>query len=163
MTPPSGPPYIAVVGLGEFEERVCALAEEVGRELAERGCILVCGGLEGVMEAACRGAKSAGGTTVAILPGESRSQANDYVDIAIPTGMGEMRNALLVRSVDAVIAVGGEFGTLSEIAFALKTGVPVIGIETWTLSKKSGPVDAFPLASSAAEAVEWATKASSGT
>ena len=163
MVPPSSPLYIAVVGLGEFEERVCAIAEEVGRELAEHGCILVCGGLEGVMEAACRGAKSAGGTTVAILPGHDRAQANDYVDIAIPTGMGEMRNALLVRSVDAVIAVGGEFGTLSEIAFALKTGVPVVGIETWILAKDSGPVDAFPRVATAAEAVEWVTKSSSET
>jgi uncharacterized protein (TIGR00725 family) len=142
--------------VGEFEEHICSIAEEVGRELARRGCILVCGGLTGVMEASCRGAKSEGGTTVAILPTEDRRHANPYVDIAIPTGMGEMRNALLVRSVDVVIAVGGEYGTLSEIAFALKTGKPVVGIETWTLAKDSGPVDAFPRAGSAAEAVELA-------
>ena len=133
-----------------------SIAEDVGRELARRGCIVVCGGLGGVMAAACRGAKSAGGTTVGILPGDSRAAANSYVDIAIPTGMGEMRNALLVRSVDAVIAVGGEYGTLSEIAFALKTGTPVVGIETWALSKVGREVDAFPHVASAVEAVDRA-------
>jgi uncharacterized protein (TIGR00725 family) len=152
-------PYIAVVGSGDFDERTSAVAEEVGRELAARGCVLVCGGLGGVMEAACRGAKSAGGTTIAILPGERRSDANEFVDIAIPTGMGEMRNALLVRTVDAVIAVGGEFGTLSEIAFALKTGTPVVGIDTWHLSKDSGEVDAIARADSAQAAVDWAVSA----
>ena len=108
------------------------------------------------MEAACRGAKSAGGTTVAILPGESRAHANPYVDVAIPTGLGEMRNALIIRAVDAVIAIAGEFGTLSEIAFALKTGTPVVGVRTWILGKESGPVDAFERAESPAEAVDKA-------
>lgn len=158
MTSRPTTPYIAVVGAGEFEERICSIAEEVGRELAERGCILVCGGLGGVMEAACRGAKSAGGTTVAILPGERRADANEYVDIAIPTGMGEMRNALLVRSVDAVIAVGGEFGTLSEIAFALKTGTTVVGLDTWHLRKGSADVNAILRADSPAEAVAKAVR-----
>jgi uncharacterized protein (TIGR00725 family) len=156
MTPPPQAPYIAVIGTGGSDDDLGALAEQVGIELAERGCILFCGGLGGVMEAACRGAKSAGGKTVAILPGARRSDANDFVDIAISTGMGEMRNALLVRAVDAVIAVGGGFGTLSEIAFALKTGTPVIGIGTWTLADDSGPIDAFSRASSAAEAVDKA-------
>ena len=85
------------------------------------------------MEAACRGAKAAGGTTVGILPGDDRAQANDYVDVAIATGLGEGRNALIVRAVDALVAVGGEYGTLSEIALALKTGKPVVGIESWAL------------------------------
>ena len=146
--------YVGVVGAGEADRSTAEIAEEVGRELARKGCVLVCGGLGGVMEAACRGAKSAGGTTVGILPGDGRSSANPYVDIAIPTGMGEMRNALLVRSVDAVIAVGGEYGTLSEIAFALKTGTPVVGINTWRLSKESGPVAAFRQAKTGTEAVE---------
>ena len=149
----SSTPYIAVVGAGEFHEDLCAIAEEVGHELAERGCVLVCGGLGGVMEAACRGARSAGGTTVAILPGSSRSDANEFVDLAIPTGMGEMRNALLVRAVDVVIAVGGEFGTLSEVAFALKTGTPVVGVDTWILAKDTGEVDVFERAETGRDAV----------
>ena len=95
--------------------------------------MLVCGGRGGVMEAACRGAKAAGGTTVGILPGTDRGEANQYVDVAIATGLGEMRNALIVRAVDALIAVGGEFGTLSEVALALKAGKPVVGIGTWDL------------------------------
>jgi uncharacterized protein (TIGR00725 family) len=149
-------PYVAVVGAGEFEERICSIAEDVGREIARRGCVLVCGGLEGVMEAACRGAKAEGGTTIGILPGTSRSEANVYVDVAIRTGMGEMRNALIVRSADVVIAVGGEYGTLSEVAFALKTGKPVVGIEAWELSKDGRPIEAFPRATTATEAVEKA-------
>jgi uncharacterized protein (TIGR00725 family) len=150
---PDAPKYVAVVGDGDFHEVSCPMAEEVGRVLATRGCVLVCGGLGGVMEAACRGARSAGGTTIGILPGEGRARANPFVDIAIPTGMGEMRNALIVRAADVVIAIGGEFGTLSEVAFALKTGKPVVGIGTWTLAKDSGPVEAFARADSAAEAV----------
>jgi uncharacterized protein (TIGR00725 family) len=95
--------------------------------------VLVCGGLGGVMEAACRGAKAAGGTTVGILPGASRADANRYVDIAIPTGLGEARNALVVRAVDALVAVGGEYGTLSEIALALKCDTPVVGLASWDI------------------------------
>jgi uncharacterized protein (TIGR00725 family) len=95
--------------------------------------VLVCGGLGGVMEAACRGAKEAGGTTVGILPGIDRGEANRFVDIAIATGLGEARNALIVRAVDALVAVGGEYGTLSEIALALKGGTPVIGFGSWDI------------------------------
>jgi uncharacterized protein (TIGR00725 family) len=95
--------------------------------------VVVCGGLGGVMEAACRGAKDAGGTTVGILPGHGRADANPYVDVAIATGLGEARNALVVRAADALIAIGGEYGTLSEIALALKAGKPVVGIESWDL------------------------------
>lgn len=108
------------------------------------------------MEAACRGAREAGGTTVGILPGLDRAAANPYVDVALPTGLGEARNALVVRGADAVIAVGGEFGTLSEIAFALRIGTPVIGLDTWQLAKRGGPVEAIVRASSAAEAVSLA-------
>jgi len=93
--------------------------------------VLVCGGLGGVMEAACRGAKDGGGTTVGILPGTERAAANAFVDVAIPTGLGEARNALVVRAADALIAIGGAYGTLSEIAFALKAGKPVVGLGTW--------------------------------
>jgi uncharacterized protein (TIGR00725 family) len=95
--------------------------------------VVVCGGLGGVMEAACRGAKDAGGTTVGILPGSDRAAANPFVDVAIPTGLGEARNALVVRAADALIAVGGGYGTLSEIALALKAGKPVVGVGTWDI------------------------------
>jgi uncharacterized protein (TIGR00725 family) len=101
--------------------------------VAERGAILVCGGLGGAMEAACRGAKQAGGTTVGILAGIDRSDANPYVDIALPTGLGQARNAVVVRAADVVIAVGGGYGTLSEIALALRRGKPVIGLATWEI------------------------------
>jgi uncharacterized protein (TIGR00725 family) len=108
-------------------------AEAVGRALAEAGAVLVCGGLGGVMEGACRGAKSAGGTTVGILPGADRGDANEHVDVALATGLGEARNALVVRAVDALVAVGGEYGTLSEIALAIKAGKPVVGLGSWDL------------------------------
>jgi len=148
--------YIAVIGSGSPSPHEAALAQEVGSEIATAGALLVCGGLGGVMEAACRGAKSAGGTTVAILPGASRRDANPYVDVALPTGMGEMRNALLVRASDALVAVAGEFGTLSEIAFALKTGVPVVGLSTWELAREGSVVNAIERAESARDAVETA-------
>jgi uncharacterized protein (TIGR00725 family) len=149
-------PYVAVVGPGVTGAQVVRDAEEVGRLIAERGAVLVCGGLTGVMEAACRGAKSAGGTTVGILPGRRRSDANDWVDIAIATDLGEVRNALVVRAVDVVIAIAGEFGTLSEIALALKTGIPVVGLNTWELAKSGSQVQAIQSARSAREAVETA-------
>lgn len=108
------------------------------------------------MEAACRGAKSVGGTTVGILPGTDRSGSNPYLDVALPTGMGETRNALIVRAADVVVAVGGEYGTLSEIAFALKLGTPVVGLGTWELVKKGRTIEAFTRAATASEAVETA-------
>ena len=106
------------------------------------GAVLVCGGLGGVMAAACRGARAEGGLTVGILPGPDRAAANAFVDVAVPTGMGEARNAVVVRCADAVVAVGGEFGTLSEIAPALQAGTPVVGIGTWELAKAGTVVDA---------------------
>lgn len=148
--------YVAVAGPGRCDEATAALAEEVGRELARRGAAVVCGGLGGVMEAACRGAKEAGGLTIGLLPGGDRAAANPWVDVALPTGLGEARNTLVVRAADALIAVAGEFGTLSEIAFALKVGVPVVGLGTWELSKGGVPVDAFPRAATPAEAVRLA-------
>jgi len=150
------PIYVAVVGAGEADEELARLAEEVGRGLAENGALVVCGGLGGVMEAACRGAQAAGGTTIGILPGSDRSGCNAYLDVALPTGMGETRNALIVWAADVVIAVGGEYGTLSEIAFALKLGTPVVGVGTWELVKKGRTVEAFARAASAGEAVETA-------
>ncbi len=148
--------YVAVVGGGVPDADADELAAEVGGELARRGAVVVCGGLGGVMEAACRGAKEAGGTTVGILPGSDRSAANEFVDVAIPTGLGEARNALVVRAADAVVAIGGEFGTLSEIALALKAGKPVVGLDTWELAKAGESVDAIERASTPADAVERA-------
>jgi uncharacterized protein (TIGR00725 family) len=126
-------PYVAVVGAGDAGDEHERLAEAVGRELAAHHAIVVCGGLGGVMAAACRGAAAAGGLSVAILPGNDRAAANQWATIAIPTGLGELRNGLVVRAADAVIAVGGGHGTLSEIALALKTGVNVIGLGTWDI------------------------------
>jgi uncharacterized protein (TIGR00725 family) len=134
------------------------LAAGVGRVLAERGAVLVCGGMSGVMEAACRGAREGGGTAVGILPGLDRADANPHVSIAIPTGLGEARNVLVVRAADVVIALAGEFGTLSEIAFALKTGKPVVGVGTWELVKEGRPDDSIRRAASASEAVELALR-----
>jgi uncharacterized protein (TIGR00725 family) len=121
---------VAVIGPGD--EPIVAAAE-VGRLLAERGAVLVCGGRGGAMAAACRGAKEAGGLTVGILPGSDRSEANPFVDVVLPTGLGEARNALVVGAADIVIAVGGGYGTLSEIALALKAGKRVIGLGTWEI------------------------------
>lgn len=148
--------YVGVVGGVEASPEEEAVAEEVGRLLAEHGAVVVSGGLDGVMAAACRGARGAGGTTIGILPGDERSTANPWVDVAIPTGLGEARNALVVRTSDALIAVGGEFGTLSEIALALKIGVPVVGIGTWTVERPGSPDDPLLRAGDAAQAVELA-------
>jgi len=129
----AGERYVAVVGPSEATADEIQRAEEVGRLLAARGAVVVCGGLGGVMDAVSRGASGAGGTVLGILPGTDRADANEHVTVALTTGMGEMRNGLVVRAADAVVAVGGAYGTLSEIAFALRTGVPVVGIGTWEL------------------------------
>ena len=157
---------ISVIGSSKpaTEEHV-ELAEAVGRELANRGVMVVCGGLTGIMEAVCRGAKSAGGTTIGILPGHAASNANNYVDIPIVTGMGYSRNVIVVYSGSAVIAVGGAYGTLSEIGHALSEGIPVVGLKSWPLSRNgdgqpidgdiiqaSDPVDAVDKALAAAAA-----------
>jgi uncharacterized protein (TIGR00725 family) len=131
--------YVAVIGGSEASRSDREAAEHIGRHIAEAGALLVCGGLGGVMEAACRGAKVEGGTTLGILPGRNRDEANPYVDIAVPTGMGEARNALVVGMADAVVAVGGEYGTLSEIALALRAGKPVVGLRTWELARRGEP------------------------
>jgi uncharacterized protein (TIGR00725 family) len=131
-------------------------AERVGRGLAERGVVVVCGGRGGVMEAACRGAKAAGGTTLGILPGPDRAEANPFVDVAVATGLGEARNALVVRACDALIAVGGEWGTLSEIALARAAGKRVVGLGTWELSRGGRAVDGIVAAADPEEAVALA-------
>jgi uncharacterized protein (TIGR00725 family) len=148
--------FVAVVGSGTADRGTSATAEEIGRLLARRGALVVSGGLGGVMEAACKGAKAEGGTTLGLLPGTSRRDANPWVDIAIPTGLGEARNALVVRAADVLIAIGGEFGTLSEIALALKAGTPVVGLETWELSKRGVRSPEIVRASAPAEAVDRA-------
>lgn len=132
---------IGVIGAGETGEEEYITAFETGREIARRKCTLICGGLGGVMEAACKGAKSEGGLTVGIIPGELKNEANPYVDIPIVTGMGHGRNIIVVRSSDALIAIGGSFGTLSEIAFALTLEIPVIGINTWDVSTEIKQAD----------------------
>jgi len=150
---------IAVVGGNEASPENLRLAEEVGRELARRGVALVCGGLGGIMEAACRGAKEAGGTTVGILPGSDPSAANPYVDIPICTGMGYARNVVVVKSAGAVIAVDGAYGTLSEIAHALGEDVPVIGLNTWSLAIDGRQDQSIIRAENAVDAVEKALEA----
>jgi uncharacterized protein (TIGR00725 family) len=125
--------YVAVVGPGEAGPAEEETAETVGRLLAQREAIVVCGGLGGVMTAACRGAAGANGITVGLLPGADRNEANPWVSVAVPTGLGELRNGLIVRAADAVIAVGGGYGTLSEVALALKAGKPVIGLGGWEI------------------------------
>ena len=126
---------IGVIGSGYCSKEIESIAEDVGREIAKRGAILLCGGLLGVMEAAARGAKMEGGITVGILPGFKKDEANKYIDIKIPTGLSEARNIIIVRASDALISISGGYGTLSEIAFALKLRKPVIGIKTWEVSK----------------------------
>ena len=128
------PPYVAVIGPGEPDDpALLDLAREAGRLLAGRGYVVVTGGLGGVMAAAAAGAGSAGGTAIALLPGADRASASPGHTIALPTGLGEMRNALIVRSVDAVLAVGGSWGTLSELALAVRGAVPVFAVRSWEL------------------------------
>ncbi len=124
---------IGVIGAGNADAALTGIAEEVGRLIATRNALLVCGGLGGVMEAAARGAKDAGGTTIGILPQATKEMANQYIDVPVATGFGEGRNVVIIRTADALIAVGGEYGTLSEVAFALKMGKPVVGIDTWDI------------------------------
>ena len=153
---------IAVIGSSDAKPEHVALAEEVGRELARRGATVVCGGLKGVMEAVCRGAKEAGGTTIGILPGRSAKDANSYVDIPIVTTMGYARNVIVVHTGEAAIAIGGAFGTLSEIAHALGEGIPVIGLSSWPLTVKGDgdPIgDGMIPAATAQEAVDKALSA----
>ncbi len=141
--------YVAVVGPEDAGAREVQGAESVGRKLAQAGAVVLTGGLGGVMAAASRGAQNVGGLTVGLLPGTARSAANQWVTVALATGLGELRNGLLVRSADAMIAIGGAYGTLSEVALALKTEVPVVGLWTWA-------IDGVVQARSAIEATELA-------
>jgi len=148
--------FIAVIGGSDCSAQEARLAEEVGRELARQGAILVCGGLGGVMAAACKGASSEGGMTIGILPGGSRQAANPYVQIPIVTNLGEARNVIVVKSAQAVIAIAGSYGTLSEIGLALRSGIPVIGLNTWSLSRDGKPDNSIIQAQNPADAVSKA-------
>ena len=148
--------FIAVIGGGQCSAQEAQLAEEVGRELARRGAILICGGLGGMMEAACKGASSEGGITIGILPGDNRQLANTYVQIPIATSIGYARNITVVKSAQAVIAIDGSYGTLSEIAHALQSNIPVIGLNTWSLSKNDQQDKSIILAQNPADAVNKA-------
>ena len=139
---------VGVIGAGSCSSDVYDLALEVGRQIAKNGWTLICGGLGGVMEAAARGCAKEGGTTVGILPGLDASSANPYIRIPIPTGLGEARNALVVRASDALVAISGGYGTLSEIAFGLKTGKLVVGLHTWQ------GIDGVQYVNSPAEAIQ---------
>ncbi len=145
--------FIGVIGGSEVSPRVAKLAEEVGREIARRGAVLVCGGIAGVMEAACKGAISEGGLTIGILPGDSRSTANPYVKIPIVTGIGYARNVAVVRTSQAIIAIDGSYGTLTEIGYALQAEIPVIGLGTWSLSIDGQAEDNIIPAKNAKDAV----------
>jgi hypothetical protein len=144
-------PLIAVVGGSSCSDAEARLAEEVGRRLAGAGAMVVCGGLDGVMEAVARGVRAAGGLTIGILPGTDPAGANPFIDVPLATGMGEMRNALIVRVARSVIAIGGGHGTLSEVALALRIGTPVVGLQD-----RFDPGLDFPRVQDAAGAVAWA-------
>jgi uncharacterized protein (TIGR00725 family) len=150
------PLQLAIVGAAECHAATAALAEETGRLIAEAGAVLITGGRGGVMEAACRGARSRGGITVGILPGPDDSQANAHLTVLLPTDLGIARNALVVRAASAVIAIAGGFGTLSEIAIALKEGIPVVALHTWHAQAPQGRELPVHRATSAGEAVSLA-------
>ena len=148
--------FIGVIGGSEVPPQTALISEEVGREIARRGAALVCGGMGGVMEAACKGAVAEGGLTIGILPGDNRNTANPYVKIPIVTGIGYARNVAVVRTSQAVIAIDGSYGTLTEIGYALQAGLPVIGLDTWALSINGQADNNIIIADSARDAVEKA-------
>jgi len=153
------PRFIAVIGGARCSADALRHAEGVGRELARRGATVVCGGLSGVMEAVCKGVQAEGGISVGILPGTAREDANPYVTIPVVSGMGSMRNAIVIRSAEAVIAIDGGYGTLWEIAHALELGIPVIGLDTWHMSIGGQEDLSVILAEDAQDAVEKALAA----
>jgi uncharacterized protein (TIGR00725 family) len=136
--------FIGVIGAADCDEALAVAARAIGRGIAETGAVLVCGGMGGVMRAACQGAKEAGGLTVGILPGVEITAANEFVDLPIATGLGEARNLIIIRTASLVVAIGGSYGTLSEIGFALKMGKMVVGFKTWDIQgvEKAGSVEA---------------------
>ena len=149
---------IAVIGTRQPSPEESKLAEEVGRELAKNGIALICGGLGGVMAEACRGACAEGGLTIGVIPGDDRKSANPHVRIPIVTGIGYARNVIIIRSAQAVIAVGGGYGTLTEIGYALGAGIPVIGLKTWKISRNNQVDKSIIRADNAKQAVSKALK-----
>jgi uncharacterized protein (TIGR00725 family) len=147
---------ISVIGTATANQEEYQVAEQVGGLLAKHEAVVICGGRTGVMEAVCKGAKQAGGITIGILPGHDSKSGNPYLTVSIPTGLGEARNLLVVRAGDSVIAIGGGYGTLSEIAFAKKLGQKVIGLKTWEATDSTGEPLQITRASSAEEAVSLA-------
>ncbi len=150
---------IAVIGTRQPSPEEASIAEEVGREIAKNGAVLVCGGLGGVMEAACRGARAEGGLTIGIIPGDDPKSANPHVQIPIATGIGYARNSIIVKTAKAIIAVGGGYGTLTEIAYALDSKKPVIGLKTWSFSRDKQIDRSIIRARTAKAAVRKALKA----
>ena len=146
---------VAVCGESDPQTSLADLAFELGRGIAERGAVLICGGLTGVMEHAARGARAAGGLTVGLLPGDDPDAANEYVDLAIATGLGHARNAILARTADGVVALGGGLGTLSEIALALRNQRPTIGIRTWRFDRDGRTEPELPVAANPKAALDW--------
>ncbi len=134
-------PVIAVIGAGKCSKKLRDMAAEIGKYVAENGGVLLCGGLGGVMEGAARGAKEAGGTTIGIIPSENKTDANEFIDYVIPTGFGQARNVLVVRAADAIVALPGKYGTLSEMAFALVSGKPIISVQAWKLGEEIQQVE----------------------
>ena len=153
---------ITVIGGSDAAQKDLDAAYQVGLELAKRGAIVLCGGMAGVMEAVCKGAKDAGGTTVGIMPGNNDDDANDYIDIAIPTGLGYARNAIVATAGGAIIAIDGAYGTLSELGYGLGNGTPIVGLNTWqfmidekedtTIERADNPLDAVEKALAHAKA-----------
>ena len=143
-------PVIAVIGAGKCSRKLRDMAAEIGRYVAENGGVVLCGGLGGVMEGAARGAKEAGGTTIGIIPSENKADANQFIDYVIPTGFGQARNVLVVRAADAIVALPGKFGTLSEMAFALVLGKPIVSVQAWKLGEEilqvEDPIEAAKIA-----------------
>jgi len=154
---------VAVCGESDPQTPHHEVAFQVGRAIAERGAALVCGGLTGVMEHAARGARAAGGLTVGLLPGEEPDDANAYIDLAIATGLGHARNAVLARTADGVVALGGGLGTLSEIALALRDGRPAIGIQTWRFDRQGRTEPELPTAGNVNDALTWLFARMGGT
>lgn len=149
---------IGVIGDAFSSKEVDKIAENVGENIAKAGCYLISGGLSGVMEAACRGAKKFGGTTIGILPGFNKEDANPFIDIPVVTGLDQARNIIVVRSSDGIIAISGGYGTLSEISFALKLNIPLVGINTWEIKKEGEKNNSIIRANSGKEAVELILK-----
>ncbi len=146
---------VAVCGESNPQTSLSDVAFAVGRGIAERGAILLCGGLTGVMEHAARGARSAGGLTVGLLPGDDPAEANPHIEVAIATGLGHARNAVIALAADGIIVMGGGLGTLSEAALALRNGRPAIGIRTWRFEREAQVEPGLPVAESVEEALDW--------